>query len=599
MRMSSRQVQPRGLIPESDPLRRVLLVLLVSSVVGTVLALAGHFFLANPLELDAAVALGIAAGVLTGVLSVDSTRPRLAGDSANQATELKRDSTAAPQPKRWIRFRRTFAAAAVPLRRLRGAKPIRIGTGVAGVLALAVVLFAGARADEPEPAKAAIAAGAYLLAAGLAAMVARYLAAIDPDRLPESTGLARGARILTWILVLAAVSIGLASVRQHTALWALHVAVVIVIGSVCAGFFSATSPRETARPRFPLDGAALAAFGSRMNVAASVLDAGQRQFGIDLRSTWALTVIRRNVVPLIVSLCAIGWLSTSLTVVRMDEAALVERLGVALQEQPLDPGLHLHWPWPIDHVFRVPVRRVQTMAIGSEGSEPQNGPEDVLWARQHVANEYTLLLGDGRDLITIDAAVQFRIVDPRAWRYQSQNPDDALRAIAYRAVMRSTVDRTLAEVLSEQLVKTTTRMRTMVQQEADALGLGVEILGLTVGGMHPPVEVAADYQAVISAQLYAAAAVATAHGSRSSLIPAAEAAVLTGANEASAEGAEALGRAAGEAWSFRALESQYHAEPAQFFFRRRLETLEQTLAGRKFTVVDSRFQRDGGELWVR
>ena len=46
--------------------------------------------------------------------------------------------------------------------------------------------------------------------------------------------------------------------------------------------------------------------------------------------------------------------------------------------------------------------------IGHEGEEP-GGPENVLWAVQHATNEYTLLLGNGRDLITVDAAVQFRI----------------------------------------------------------------------------------------------------------------------------------------------------------------------------------------------
>jgi hypothetical protein len=56
--------------------------------------------------------------------------------------------------------------------------------------------------------------------------------------------------------------------------------------------------------------------------------------------------------------------------------------------------------------------------------------------------------------------------------------------------------------------------------------------------------------------------------------------------------------AAGEAWSFRTLESQYRIAPQDYFFRRRLETLERGLLGRAFTVVDSRFERDGGVLWV-
>jgi regulator of protease activity HflC (stomatin/prohibitin superfamily) len=142
------------------------------------------------------------------------------------------------------------------------------------------------------------------------------------------------------------------------------------------------------------------------------------------------------------------------------------------------------------------VKRVQALTVGHEGQDG-GGPEDVLWARQHAANEYTLLLGNGRDLITVDAAVQYRIADARAWRYHTQNPADALRAIAHRAVMRSTVNRTLSEALSENVVRLTEHMRTTVQQDADALGLGVEVMGFTVGGMHPPVMVASDYRRCI------------------------------------------------------------------------------------------------------
>jgi regulator of protease activity HflC (stomatin/prohibitin superfamily) len=293
----------------------------------------------------------------------------------------------------------------------------------------------------------------------------------------------------------------------------------------------------------------------------------------------------------------LGWLTTSFTVVRVGEEAVIERLGVPVGGQPLQPGLHGHWPWPVDSVRRLPVRRVQVLTVGHEGEE-EGGPEDVLWAREHAANEYTLLLGNGRDLITVDAAVQFRIRDSRAWLYRSQNPADALRAIAYRAVMRSTVNRTLAEALSENLVVLTNHMRTMVQEDADALDLGVEVMAFTVAGMHPPVMVAPDYQAVVSAELQKVTAIVEAQVFRNETVPAAEAAVVRGVNSARAEGANALARAAGEAWSFRNLQAQVRVAPSEFYFRRRLESLEKGLAGRPFTILDSRIQRDGGELWL-
>jgi regulator of protease activity HflC (stomatin/prohibitin superfamily) len=73
---------------------------------------------------------------------------------------------------------------------------------------------------------------------------------------------------------------------------------------------------------------------------------------------------------------------------------------------------------------------------------------------------------------------------------------------------------------------------------------------------------------------------------------------LAGENAARAQGVRDRAQATGEAWSFIALLSQYRSAPQDYTFRRRLEVLEQYLSGRRFTVIDSRFQRDGGELWL-
>jgi regulator of protease activity HflC (stomatin/prohibitin superfamily) len=376
----------------------------------------------------------------------------------------------------------------------------------------------------------------------------------------------------------------------------LHALLLILDSAVCVELLLAAFSSEPVRSDSELR--VLSLLGGRANPLASVVDTAERQLGIDLRSTWALDVVRRSAEPLVLACCVIGWLTTALTVIRVEEAGLVERLGVPLSSPPLEPGLHVHWPWPIDRVLRLPVRRVQTLMVGHEGEE-ESGPEDVLWAEEHgTTPEYTLLLGDGRDLIAVDAALKFRISDARAWYFHSQNPEDALRAIAYRAVMKSTVGHTLAQTLSENVAVLTAKMREMVQADADSLDLGVEVVGFTVGGMHPPVAVAADYQAVISAELARTTAAIAAKAYRNETVPAAQAEATAKENAARAQGAEARARAAGEAWSFRHLESQYRPAPDEFRFRRRLETLETNLAGRRFTVVDERIQRDGGEIWL-
>jgi regulator of protease activity HflC (stomatin/prohibitin superfamily) len=556
-----------------DPYRQVVLVLLAASILGFGVANAGGLALRHPVVADAAVAFWVAAGILLGVARAQSARAGL-----EPASEPPSDPALEPPL----------------LRRVQEAWLAEIVAVSGGVGALVRFLASGpGDAAEIGTASAALSAGVVFGGAGLAATAARYLAAADRERFPEAWGLSCGARLLGWVLVLTGVSIGLAWAGSAISVQAIHLLVLALEGWVCVDLFRA----KHVPGRFPTELKVFAALGGRGNPLASLHDAAQRQLGIDLRSTWALSVVRRSAEPLLVALAAVGWLSTGATVVGLEEQGVIERLGVATGGPLLAPGLHLHWPWPVDRVVRVPAQRIHTLGVGHEGEE-EPGPEDVLWARQHASSEYTLLLGDGRDLIAIDAAVQFRISDPRAWLYRSQNPADALRAVAYRAVMQATVGRTLEEALSENVSRLTAEMRAAVQADADALSLGVEVVGFTVGGMHPPVRVAVDYQAVGSAELGRTTAAIDAQAYRNAVVPQAEAEVVARANQARAEAAQARGKALGEAFGFGALEAEYRAAPGEYRFRRRLETLERGLAGRRFTVLDVRIQRDGGELWL-
>jgi regulator of protease activity HflC (stomatin/prohibitin superfamily) len=555
--------------PRADAYRSVLLVLAAGSALWTAGLALGGLVIGNPALLDAAVALGVAAGMLLGVASAEAAR-------------------AAPVPAATEAAEKAAARARLRLR------AIKTGTVLAASLAILGALFASGPLRPPSLLDAAF--GLFALAGTwLFASAARYLASVDPVRLPEAAGMARGARVMAWVLVAAAIAVALQGAGSKDGVRILHALVLTLDVVLCVDLSSARIPEPSG---FPTDLHTFSLLGSRAHPLGSALDAAERQLGIDLRSTWALTVVRRSAEPLLVAVCLVGWLATSLTVVAPDEQGLVERLGVPLAGAPLGPGLHLHWPWPLDQVARISVRRLRTLHVGHGEEEPGSGPEDVLWARQHSANEYTLLLGNGRDLISIDAAVQYRVADPYAWRYHNRSPADALRAIAYRAVMKSTVSRTLTETLSENVAVLTAQMRSDVQADADALGLGVEITTFTIGGMHPPVGVAGDYQAVVSAQLGKTTASVAAQAYRNGLVPKAEAEAYAAENAARADGAEDLGKAAGEAFAFRKLESVYRAAPGDYRFRRRLEALETQLDGRPFTVLDERIQRDGGELWL-
>jgi membrane protease subunit HflK len=597
--------------PERDPHASVIVLLFVASIVGAAMAIKGGELIFDKVLLDVAVGLGLAAVMLLGVLAAIFERRRppviiVAPSAEVTPTETPEPAPAAgglgaqpvlhesPRPWTWPEVREK---AEELFRTYTRPRMLSAAAATASAAALVAVLWRIDYLITPALLAEKIGLPVAVVAAVFAALAARYLANLDATALPEAPGLTRAARATAWLFLFAAASIGAGWLGQHTIVRVLHFIVVAIVASVSYALFRAGREMADGDKVFPVDLGPFSMLGSRPNVFASILDAGERQMGIDLRSTWALTVVRRTIEPLAISLLLLAWLTTALTVVAPEEVGIVERSGVAVAGDPLSPGLHVHWPWPVDKVFRIAVKRVQSIEIGHGGVEAP-GPENVLWAVAHAPNEFSLLLGNGRDLITVDAAVHYQIVDAHAWRYNCQNPADALSALAYRAVMRNTVNRTLAEALSENVAQLTEDMRSTVQRGADSLGLGVAIVGFTVGGMHPPVEVAAAYQAVIGAEIRKVTAVVSANAYRNQIVPQAEAISLVGSNIARAAGADALARAAGDAWSFRTIEAQYRSAPEDYRFRRRLETLESALAGHPFTVVDARFMRDGGELWM-
>ncbi len=163
--------------------------------------------------------------------------------------------------------------------------------------------------------------------------------------------------------------------------------------------------------------------------------------------------------------------------------------------------------------------------------------------------------------------------------------------------MEATVDRTLDEVLSQDIGEFSAKMQAALQAQANSKGLGVELIALNLRGLHPPVTLAAEYQSVIAAQLDRTTYIIDAEAYRESTVPRAKSSAEAEIRMAAADRIHRVSVARGEAIAFEALEAQYSANPDLYRFRRRLETLEQVLEEKPYHVIDARIERDGGALW--
>ena len=106
----------------------------------------------------------------------------------------------------------------------------------------------------------------------------------------------------------------------------------------------------------------------RWNPVSAGLDLLQQAFGIDLAGTWVVVFLRKSVEPMIVSVVALCWLLSGVTIVAPHQRGVRQTLG-SLSLDILQPGLVLHWPRAFGQVKVVDVGRVQSISIGHAEEE--------------------------------------------------------------------------------------------------------------------------------------------------------------------------------------------------------------------------------------
>jgi regulator of protease activity HflC (stomatin/prohibitin superfamily) len=114
-------------------------------------------------------------------------------------------------------------------------------------------------------------------------------------------------------------------------------------------------------------------------------------------------------------------------------------------------------------------------------------------------------------LIKANMPVQYRIKDLYAYIYGHRNPSALLEDICYRELtqfaasaqievdMTATDERASESLLGAGRTRAKRILTERIQKAANEEGLGIEVVFLGVQGIHPPPEVAPDYQAVIGA----------------------------------------------------------------------------------------------------
>ena len=306
-------------------------------------------------------------------------------------------------------------------------------------------------------------------------------------------------------------------------------------------------PGEVSRPAF--DSRLLEMISEPGGVARSIADAVNYQFGFEVTKTWFGQLIRRAFFPLVVLGLLVLLLSSSVVIVEAEEQAFVEHFGRLTQptDRPLEPGVYLKWPWPIERVYRAPVQRLHSAMVGERPIEEPVDEEGrlrpVLWGTEHRFTSEMLTIvasppqteydrireaargdvpDDARDksvavnLMFISVPMEYRVKDLHDYLYGYTDPGKVLEVLAFRALSDYAAGVDIDHLMGPGRAEFAERFRVELQGEIDALDppLGIEITFLALQDAHPPSTdgVAKSFQDVITAEVRKNADIETAEG---------------------------------------------------------------------------------------
>jgi modulator of FtsH protease HflK len=283
------------------------------------------------------------------------------------------------------------------------------------------------------------------------------------------------------------------------------------------------------------------------------------------------------------------WLYDGIYRVQPDELGVVMRFGA--YSYRTEPGLHWHWPWPIEKVLLPAVTRINRTEIGYRSAASQNGESesDNTTVGRDVPSESLMLTGD-ENIIDINLAVFWKISNAEAYLFATRDPDNLVKAVAESSI-REVIGRTpIQPALTQLRAQIESDVHKQTQQILDRYGAGIEITQVQLQRVDPPPAVIESFRDVQRANTDAERMRNEAEAYRNDIVPRARgdaaAIVLTGEGTKQAT----IAQATGQAQQFDAVLKAYQAAKDVTLQRMYLDTMQDILAHAQPLVVDDKLK---------
>jgi membrane protease subunit HflK len=337
---------------------------------------------------------------------------------------------------------------------------------------------------------------------------------------------------------------------------------------------------------------------------------GVARVGRFFRSAADDPVRRKRLVLVAVVVVVAVWLLSGIYFVGPAHVGVVLRWGRAL-DRASSPGVHLKAPWPIDSVVRLDAARVRRIEIGFRTRDVPRTVTEVaaefyatLWESRHAAGTYeklpeeALRLTGDENIVDLNIVVLYRVSEPYAYLLNVAEGEDLVRFSTESMV--STVAGSLAieDVLTVEREELEGVLVSSVQSLLDDAVSGVEIVGIRLQDMHPPLEVVPSFRDVSSAREDMDRIMNEAYAYANEVVPKARGDAERLLLEAQAYRSERSARARGDADRIIAMAKEYRRAKQVTEDRLYIETMEELLTGIEKYILSSDIELEGYDIHV-
>ena len=302
--------------------------------------------------------------------------------------------------------------------------------------------------------------------------------------------------------------------------------------------------------------------------------------GITMRSLWSLQLIKKLLPGAILGVVLLLWLASCFVQIGPNQEGVLFRLGKMLPET-LQPGLHMTLPWPFDRVDVYNTRSLEKVTIGYVSQ----GDQDNIWTKDHGGEEYLLLLGDGNEMVAINLEIQYRINDLVSYIRSGAQPVSILQAQAYEIITERTIVTDLDTLLSTDREVFSETFREELSERMKPYNTGLTVVDVVLESIHPPVNVADVYQALISAEIEAAYTLINAQNTSYQHVNGAQREKTETVSKALVEKAEKIAQAQAAVTEFMAAAEADETYRSEYRFFKYLNALTESYNGTKLIIV--------------